>query len=96
MTKIFLIKFMHIAQVIETEILLITFTRVILAHVTRVKDFLLQNLQAFSELQNHQTPMVKLGLANLYNNFGRNLSDSRQLTTSHHTQYITMSKEILL
>ena len=51
-----------------------------------VKELLLQNLQAFSELQNHQTPVVKLGLANLYNNFGRILSNSRQLATSHHTQ----------
>ena len=68
--KIFLVKAIHTAQEIETEILLITFTRVILAYVTTVRDFLLQNLQALSELQNHQTPMVKLGLANLYNNLG--------------------------
>ena len=46
------------------------------------KRLLITKSTSFSELQNHQTPMVKPGLANLYNNFGRNLSDSRQLTTS--------------
>ena len=50
------------------------------------KRLLITKSTSFSELQNHQTPMVKLGLANLYNNFGRILSDSRQLATSHHTQ----------
>ena len=50
------------------------------------KGLLITKSTSFSELQNHQTLMVKLGLANLYNNFGRILSDSRQLATSHHAQ----------
>ena len=81
----FFIKTIRIAQEIETEILLITFTRVILAYVTKCKRILITKSTSFSELQNHQTPVVKLGLANLYNNFGRILSDPRQLATSHHT-----------
>ena len=79
-------KTIRIAQEIETEILLITFTRVTLAYVTKCKRTLITKSTSFSELQNHQTPVVKLGLANLYNNFGRILSDPRQLATSHHTQ----------
>ena len=48
------------------------------------------------KLQNHQTPVVKMGLANHQKNNRRNLSDSRQLTTSLSTTIGNNKREILI
>ena len=50
------------------------------------KGLFTEEFQSILELQNHQIPKVKTGLANHCNNNWRHLSDSRQLTTTFSTQ----------
>ena len=47
----------------------------------KCKRTLITKSTSFSELQSHQTPMVKLGLANLYNNYREN---SERFKTINH------------
>ena len=60
--------------------------KLILADITSVKDYLLKSFNSILELQNHQIPKVKTGLANHCNNNWRHLSDSGQSATSFSTQ----------
>ena len=62
----------------------------------KCKGLFTEEFQSILELQNHQIPKVKTGLANHCNNNWRHLSDSGQLTTSFSTQYVTLSEKILL
>ena len=50
------------------------------------KRIFTEEFQSILELQNHQIPKVKTGLANNCNNNWRHLSDSRQSTTPFSTQ----------
>ena len=52
----------------------------------KCKGLFTEEFQSILELQNHQTPKVKTGLANHCNNNWRNLSDSGQSATSFSTQ----------
>ena len=60
--------------------------RVDLANSTSVRTQNTVKILHEFELQNHQTPVVRSGLASHCNNNRRHLSDSRQLTTSFSTQ----------
>ena len=55
-----------------------------------------EEFQSILELQNHQIPKVKTGLANHCNNNWRHLSNSGQSATSFSTQWVTISEKILL
>ena len=50
------------------------------------KGLFTEEFHSISELQNHQIPKVKTGLANRCNNNWRHLSDSRQSTISFSAQ----------
>ena len=52
----------------------------------KCKGLITEEFQSILELQNHQIPKVKTGLANHCNNNWRHLSDSGQSTTSFSTQ----------
>ena len=52
----------------------------------KCKGLFTEEFQSILELQNHQIPKVKTGLANHCNNNWRHLSDSGQSTTSFSTQ----------
>ena len=52
----------------------------------KCKGLFTEEFQSILELQNHQIPKVKIGLANHCNNNWRHLSNSGQSTTSFSTQ----------
>ena len=52
----------------------------------KCKGLVTEEFQSILELQNHQIPKVKTGLANHCNNNWRYLSDSRQSSTTISTQ----------
>ena len=52
----------------------------------KCKGLFTEEFQSILELQNHQIPKVKTGLANCCNNNRRHLSDSGQSATSFSTQ----------
>ena len=52
----------------------------------KCKVLFTEEFQSILELQNHQIPKVKTGLANHCNNNWRHLSNSRQSTTTFSTQ----------
>ena len=52
----------------------------------KCKGLVTEEFQSISELQNHQIPKVKTGLANHWNNNWRYLSDSRESSTTSPTQ----------
>ena len=62
----------------------------------KCKGLFTEEFQSILELQNHQIPKVKTGLANHCNNNWRHLSNSEQSATSFSTQKVTISKKILL
>ena len=75
----------HSATIVHLK-LKVTFTKLILADITSVKDYLLKSFNSILELQNHQISKVKTGLANHCNNKWRHLSNSGQSATSFSTQ----------